>query len=68
MKFVTWKDIFGLHIFDKFKRNVIFEVIVIDTMKPTGQCSLEDFGTLIIYFNNVNSIMKKRLVRIKGQG
>ena len=51
-----------------FKRDVIFEVSVIDTMKPTGQCSLEDFRTLIICFNSVNSIMKKRPERIKGQG
>ena len=47
--------------------DVIFEVIVIDTMKITGQCSLEDFRTLIICFNSVNSIMKKRPARIKGQ-
>ena len=59
---------FELQVFDKFKRSVIFEVIVIDTMKPTGQCSLEDFRTLIICFNSVNSIMKKKPARIKRQG
>ena len=37
-------------------------------MKPAGQCSLEDFRTLIICFNSVNSIMKKRPAIIKGQG
>ena len=37
-------------------------------MKPTGQCSLEDFRVLIICFNSVNSITKKTLARIKGQG
>ena len=58
----------GPLIFDKFKRDVIFEVIVIDTMKPTGQCSLEDFRTLIICFNSVNSIIKMRPARMKGQG
>ena len=58
--------------FDKFKRSfkrdVIFEVIVINSTKPTGQSSLEDFRTLIICFNSVNSIMKKRPAKIKGQG
>ena len=68
MKFVTQEDTFGPLIFDKFKRDVIFEVIVIDTMKPTGQCILEDFRTLIISFDSVNSIMKNRPARIKGQG
>ena len=37
---------FGPLIFDKFKMDVFFEVIVIDTTKPTGQCILEDFRTL----------------------
>ena len=57
-----------LLIFDKFKRDVISEVILNDTMKPIGQCSLEDFKTLIICFNSVNSIIKRRPARIKGQG
>ena len=46
----------------------VLKVIVIDTMKPTGQCSLEDFMVLIICFNSVNSITKKSQARIKGQG
>ena len=33
---------------DKFKRGVIFEITVIDTIKPTGQRSLPDFRALII--------------------
>ena len=45
MKFATEEDTFGPLILDKFKKAVIFEVIVTDTMKPTGQCSLEDFMT-----------------------
>ena len=45
--------------------DVVFEVIVIDTMKPTGHCSLEDFRTLIICFSSVNSIIKKSA---KNQG
>ena len=44
----------------------VLKVIVIDTMKPTGQCSLEDFRTLIICFSSVNSIIRKRPARIKG--
>ena len=47
--------------------DVIFKVVVIDTMRPTGQCSLEDFRVLIICFNSINSITKKRTVRINGQ-
>ena len=46
MKFVTQEDTFGPLIFDKFKMDVFFEVIVIDTTKPTGQWILEDFRTL----------------------
>ena len=57
----------ALLIFNKLKRDVIFEVIVIDTFKPTGQCSLENFRTLIISFISVNSIMKRRPSRINGQ-
>ena len=40
--------------------DVVFEIIVIDAMKPTGQCILENFKTLIICFNSVNNIIKKR--------
>ena len=47
IKFVTYEDTFVPVTFDKFKMDVVFEVIVIDTMKPTGHCSLEDFRTLI---------------------
>ena len=46
-------------IFDKFKRDVIFEVIVIDTINPTGQCSIENFRTSIISVISVDSIMKR---------
>ena len=42
----TMINTFGPLIFDKFKMDVFFEVIVIDTTKPTGQCILEDFRTL----------------------
>ena len=45
---------------DKFKRGVIFEITVIDTIKPTGQRSLPDFRALIIVFISVNSFKKKR--------
>ena len=54
-------------IFGKFKTDVVFKVILIDIVKPTGHCSLEDFRTLIICFSSVNSIIKK-VPRIKGQG
>ena len=67
MKFLTYEDIFGPLIFDKFKMDVVFKVIVIDTMKPTGQCSLKDFRTLIICFSSVNCIIKKRPAKIKDQ-
>ena len=40
--------------------DVVFGVLVIGTMKPTGQYSLKDFRTLIICFSSVNSIIKKR--------
>ena len=48
--------------------DVVSEVIVVDTMKPTEQCILEDFRTLTICFSSVNSIIKKRQARIKDQG
>ena len=68
MKFVTQEDTFSSLIFDKFKRDAIFEVIVIETIKSTRQWSLEDFRTLIFCFISVNSIIKKRPTRIKDQG
>ena len=43
MKFVTQENALSPLIYDKFKRDVIFEAIVIDTIKPTEQCSLENF-------------------------
>ena len=48
---------------DKFKRGVIFEITVIDTIKPTGQRSLPDFRALIIFFVSVNSFKKKKAFR-----
>ena len=67
-KFATRENIFGPLISDKFERGIIFEVIVIDTIKLTGQCRLEDFMTLTIFFKSVNSIIKKRPARIDVEG
>ena len=58
----------ALVIFDKFKRDVIFEVFVIDIIKPTEQCCLEIFRTLMISFISVNTIMKKMPVELRAKG
>ena len=39
-----------------------------DTMKPTGQCILEEFRTLIICFSSVNSIIKRSLWELRAKG
>ena len=44
MKFVTQEDTLGPLIYDKFKRDAIFEVIVIDAMKITRK--LQDIDNL----------------------
>ena len=38
------------------------------TMKPTGQCILEEFRTLIICFSSVNSIIKRSLWELRAKG
>ena len=48
--------------------DVVFEVIVIDIAKPTGQCILEELTTLIICFGSVNSIVKNRPAGTNCQG
>ena len=65
IKFVTQKNTFGPQISNKPKKDVIFEVIIIDGIKPIGQCSLKDLKTLTICFLDINS-MKKRTARKKG--
>ena len=67
MKLETQKNTFASLISNKFERDVIFESIIIDTNKPTGQCNQEDLRTFIICFIDINSILKKRPARKKGR-
>ena len=41
------RKLFGTVISQKFKRNIILEVIINDTIKPIGRNTLEHFRTLM---------------------